>query len=94
MDESRANASRNGVGRIFAPKGARNVHILIPNDREWIYVFFTINAQGDTIPNFYIFKGIRPRRNYVAKYEDGASFGMQKKTGLIIHAFKMDGLFF
>ena len=31
------------------------------------------------MPNFYIFKGIRPRRNYLALCEDGASFGMQKK---------------
>ena len=31
------------------------------------------------MPNFYIFKGIRPKRNYLALCEDGASFGMQKK---------------
>ena len=44
VDELGANAGRNGVGRVFAPKGARNVHILIPNEREWIFVLTAINA--------------------------------------------------
>ena len=79
MDESSANASRNEVGRVFAPKGSRNVHTLIPNEREWILVLTAINVQGETMPNFYIFKGIRPKRNYLALCKDGASFGMQKK---------------
>ena len=34
VDESGANACRNGLGRVFAPKGSRNVHTLIPNERE------------------------------------------------------------
>ena len=67
------------MGRVFAPEGARNVHTLIPNEREWISVLIVINAQKTTIPNFYIFKGIRVSRNYLAKCEDGASFEMQKK---------------
>ena len=79
MDEFGANASRNGVERVFVPKGSKNVHTLISNKREWISVLTAINAQGETMPNFYIFKGIRPRRNYLALCEDGASFGMQKR---------------
>ena len=47
-----------------------------PASREAV---MTLNAQGETIPNFYIFKGIRVSRNYLAKCEDGASFGMQRK---------------
>ena len=87
VDESGANASRNGVGRVFAPKGSRNVHTLIPNEREWISVLTAINAQGESISNFYIFKGIRPRRNYLALCEDGASFGMQKKGWIDSYLF-------
>ena len=34
VNESGANTSRNQVGKVFAPRGLRNVHILIPNERE------------------------------------------------------------
>ena len=39
----------------------------------------TINAQGKSIPNCYIFKGVRKLKNYVALCEEGAMMGMQKK---------------
>ena len=32
VDESRTNASRNGMSRVFAPRGSRNVHTLILNE--------------------------------------------------------------
>ena len=34
IDESEANASRNGIGKVFAPKGIRSVHTTISNDKE------------------------------------------------------------
>ena len=95
VDESGANASRNGVGKVFAARGSRNVHTLIPNEREWILVLTAINAHGETMPHYYIFKGIRPRRNYQALCEDGTSFGIQKEgVGGLIPFLKMDGPFF
>jgi hypothetical protein len=33
------------------------VHKIIPNEREWLPVLMCINASGQAIPNFYIFKG-------------------------------------
>ena len=81
VDESGANASKNGVERVFAAKETRSVHSMIPNEREWLSVLTTINANGDTIPNFYIFKGIRPKSSYLALCESGATYGMQKKGG-------------
>ena len=78
MNEFSANTSKNGVGRVFVPKDFRNVCTLIPNEREWISFFTTISAQKDIISNFYIFKERRPRRNYLAMCEEGASFEMQK----------------
>ena len=66
VNESWANASRNGFGKVFAPRGTRNVHLLTPNEREWISVLTCINASGETIPNYYIFKGLRIRRDYIA----------------------------
>ena len=91
VDESRANASKNGVERVFAAKGTRSVHSMIPNEREWLSVLAAINANGDTIPNFYIFKGIRPRSNYLALCERGATYRMQKKVGRCIPIYQMDG---
>ena len=85
--ESKANASKNGVGRVFAAKGTRSVHSMIPNEREWLSVLTTINANGDTISNFYIFKGIRPRGNYLALCESGATYGMQKKGWVDAYQF-------
>ena len=38
-----------------------------------------INAQGGSIPNYYIFKGVRKLKNHVAFCEKGAMMGMQKK---------------
>ena len=81
VDESGANAGKNGVGRVFVAKGTRSVHSMIPNEREWLSVLVAINANRDTISNFYIFKGIRPRSNYLALCESGATYGMQKKGG-------------
>ena len=67
MDESRANASRNGVGKVLAARGFRNVHTIIPNEREWISVLTCINANRDTIPHYYIFKGVSTSRKIVTK---------------------------
>ena len=51
VDESGANASRNGVGKVFSPRGIRNVHTLTPNEREGLSILICINANGMTIPN-------------------------------------------
>ena len=61
---------------------------MVPNESEWLSVLITINANGDTIPNYYIFKGIRSRRNYLALRESSATYGMQKKVGGYIHFSK------
>ena len=79
VDESGANASRNGVGMVFASRRTRNVHTITPNEREWISVLTSINVNGETIPNYYIFKGMRSARDHVALCENGATFGMQKR---------------
>ena len=57
----------------------KGVHKIIPAEREWLSVLSAINALGQTIPNYYIFKGVRKLRNYTALCEEGAMLGMQKK---------------
>ena len=39
----------------------------------------SVNANGDTILNYYIFKYVRIKRDYLAFCEDGAIFCMHKK---------------
>ena len=79
VDESGANTSRNGVGKVFGARGCRNVHTITLNEREWISVVTIINTNANFISNYYIFKGVRFTRDYLTLYEDGATFGMQKK---------------
>jgi hypothetical protein len=80
-DESGAQAGRNGGGTlVFARKGSKLVHSIIPDQREWLSVLACVNATGGYIPHFYIFKGKRMRRNYIARYEPGATMAMQAKA--------------
>ena len=52
--------------------------LLFIKERKWILVLTCINANGDDIYNFYIFKGIKARRDYLALCEIGSTFGLQK----------------
>ena len=64
-DETGAQVRRTGGGRVFALRGARNVHTVVPNEREWLFVQSYINISRGQIPNFYIFKGKQMRRNFL-----------------------------
>ena len=79
-DESGAQAGRNGGGQVWAKRGSRYVHIVVPNEHEWLTVLTYINVVGQSIPGFYIFKSKRIRRNYIIHYEDGATMAMQPKA--------------
>ena len=57
----------------------RGVQKIVPGEREWLSVLSAINASGQTIPNYYIFKGIRKLRDYTMFCEEEALLGMQKK---------------
>ena len=54
-DETGAEACRNGGGRVWARKGSRFVHKVLPNEREWITNLTCVNVAGDHIPGFYLF---------------------------------------
>jgi hypothetical protein len=77
-DES--GAHRNGGGRVWAKRGSINVQSLMPNEREWITMLSCINAVGQSIPGFYIFKGKRMREDYIAQCEDEVSMAMQPEA--------------
>ena len=79
VDESGCQGSQNDLGKVFAKRGVRGIHKIIPTEREWLSVLTTINANGTTIPNYYIFKGIRKSKDYTLFCEERAMLGMQKK---------------
>jgi hypothetical protein len=75
-DESRVQAGCNGGAYVLAKIGSRNVYQVVLDEREWLIVLTCINAAGESIPNFYIFRGKRFRRNYIQFYEQGATMVM------------------
>ena len=46
LNESRAQANKNGLGQVMARKGARKSQIIVPNEREWMTLITTINVDG------------------------------------------------
>jgi hypothetical protein len=86
-DESGAQAGKNGGAIVIARKGARRVHSIVPNQREWLSVLVCINAEGTSIPSFYIFRGRRFRQNYIEKCEAGATMAMQQRAWMTSYLF-------
>lgn len=76
-DEIGAIAGKGGGAMVVAEKGIRSVHQVTPDQREWLSVLVCVNASGDYIPSFYVFKGKRFRKNYIEKCEPGATMAMQ-----------------
>ena len=62
---------------VLARRGTRSVYTIVPNEREWISLLITINAARDTIPHYYVFKGKRPKQDFISLYENGACMGIQ-----------------
>ena len=72
-----AQARRTGGGCAFVCKGARNVHTVIPNEKEWLSILSCINASEGYIPNFYIFKAKQMRCNFLKLVDPGDTMAMQ-----------------
>ena len=72
---------------MFARWGSKSVHSIIPDEREWLSVLCCINAAGEYIPHFFIFKGKRMRRNYIERCEPNSTMAMQEKAWMIGHLF-------
>jgi hypothetical protein len=83
--ESGVQAGQNGGAYVLARQGCRSVHQVILDEREWMTVLTCINANGQSVPNFYIFIGKRFRRNYVVHCEYGAT--MAKKAWMTAFLF-------
>ena len=86
-DETGAHAGKNGGGVIIARTGARQVHSIVPDQREWLSVLVCINATGSSISSFYIFKGKRFGANYIQRCESGATMAMQPRAWMTSYLF-------
>jgi hypothetical protein len=62
---------------VWALRSSRTAHSLMPNEREWVIVLSRIDASGQSIPGFYIFRGKRVMMSYIQHCEDGATMAMQ-----------------
>ena len=82
-DETSAHAGKNGGGVIIARTGARRVHSIVPDQREWLSVLVCINAAGSSLPSFYISKGA----NYIQRCESGATMAMQPRAWMTSYLF-------
>lgn len=77
----------NGGPYVLARTGARNMHQVVPDKREWLTVLTYINVASKNIPNFYIFHGKRFRRNYIHLCKHSATMAMSKKAWMIVWLF-------
>lgn len=76
-DEIELQAGRNGAMRVLATKGSRNVSYILPKSRKWITILVCVNAIGQSIPSFYMFKGKKKLTNYISGYKSGACMATQ-----------------
>ena len=79
-DESGVQARRSDGDTVLAKRGSRSVHSIEPNQREHLSVLSCVNANGGSIPNFYILKGSYFFEDYIARCELGAVMGMQQNA--------------
>ena len=87
IDETTCQTRQSGQAKVFAKRGERGVHKIIPIERKWLNVLSAINANGETILNYYIFKGVCKLREYTMFCEVGVILGMQKRDWMDITRF-------
>ena len=72
---------------VIAKTSAKRVQSIVPNQREWLSVLVCVNAAGQSIPSFYIFRGKRFRTNYIQYCEAGATMAMQPRAWMTSYLF-------
>ncbi|XP_059075053.1 MFS-type transporter clz9-like [Cryptomeria japonica] len=86
-DETRVMTDINGAMKVLAMKGSQNVSYIVPKSREWITILCCVNASGQRIIGFYMFKGKRQLQNYIAKCELGACMAAQQHAWMTKELF-------
>ncbi|XP_057859753.2 MFS-type transporter clz9-like [Cryptomeria japonica] len=86
-DETRVMASKNGAMRVLARKGSRNISYILLKSHDWITILCYVNASGQSIPGFYLFKGKRRIQNYIGKCEPGARMATKQHVWMTKELF-------
>jgi len=60
---------KDGSGYVIIKRGSKNVHMVTWDNRDGLSILSCINAKGEHLPNFYIFKGKKRSRNVFKKFE-------------------------
>ncbi|KAI5082720.1 hypothetical protein GOP47_0002463 [Adiantum capillus-veneris] len=74
--------------KVLAKKGSRSVYGVTCDSREWMTILCCVNAIGEAIPSYYIFKGSRITTNYIRFCEPGAAMAVQKKAWMTGELFQ------
>ena len=78
-DETRLSATqKNGSMKVIGVKGSRNVMSITSSNSQWMTIMVCSNALDYSIPNLYIFTGVRVREDYEGDCEQGAKMAMQE----------------
>ena len=64
------------------------MHSIEPNQREHLSVISCVNADGGSIPNFYILKGSYFLEDYIVRCKEGAVMGMQPNAWMTRWVFE------
>ncbi|KAI5069585.1 hypothetical protein GOP47_0015886 [Adiantum capillus-veneris] len=87
-DETGFQGSRDRGMKVLAKKGVKSVYAITCDSREWMIVLCCVNAAGQSIPAYYIFKGSCITSNHIQDCEEGAAMAMQKKAWMKGELFK------
>ncbi|MCO5547573.1 hypothetical protein L7F22_001024 [Adiantum nelumboides] len=87
-DETGFQGSRDKGMKVLARKGSKSIYGITCDSREWMTVLCCVNAAGQTIPSYYIFKGSIITSNYIENCEQGAAMAMQQKAWMTGELFQ------
>ena len=65
---------------VMAESKARQIHTLTLHEKEHLLLRSCINTMGESIPNFYVFKGKQTCDNYILKCDIGSFMAMKART--------------
>jgi hypothetical protein len=77
----------NGGTFVFTKVGSKSVHSITPNEQKWLSMSSYMNAHGESIPSFYIFKVKQFFKNYIKQCESGSIMEMQPHAWMITCLF-------
>jgi hypothetical protein len=58
IDEIGAQAGRQGIAHVLAKKRSKGVYSMILDENKWLFILAYVNAARQSIPSFYIFRGL------------------------------------